>query len=105
MGANDRIEKFYDNGGYLTPMGQCGERQRPIERNLRGLRWTPAGILFMWRTITMDGLRFSWNDTSIIPPFIEQQPVTNQLVAAGVNVTFNVGSHWRHAVFLPVELQ
>jgi DNA-binding beta-propeller fold protein YncE len=88
--GNNRVEKFASIGTYLTQWGSSGSGN--------GQFYLPEGIAvdrsgnFIYVADWSDyRIQVFVNNTNIIPPFIEQQPLTNQLVAAGATVTFSVG--------------
>jgi tripartite motif-containing protein 71 len=86
---NDRVEKFDNNGNYLTQWGSEGTGNGQFE--------TPQGVAvdssgnFIY-VVDNGNLRIQVfvNNANIVPPIITQQP-TNQTVPFGANVTFSVG--------------
>jgi len=79
--ANWSVEKFDSNGNYLTQWFMSAPQ---------GIAVDSSGNFIYVVDPVNSRIQVFVNDTNIIPPFIEQQP-TNQLVAAGINVTFSVG--------------
>src|ERR1035438_9531665 len=89
-GANDRVEKFDGNGSYLTQWGAYGSSNGQFYGPM-GIAVDSSGNFIYVADYGNSRIQVFVNNTSIIPPFIERQPPTNQLVAAGINVTFSVG--------------
>jgi DNA-binding beta-propeller fold protein YncE len=83
---NDRVEKFSSSGNYLTQWGGNGRFVDPDAVAVD----SSGNFIYVGDNANSVVLVFVDN-TNIIPPFIEQQPTTNQFVAAGINVTFSVG--------------
>ena len=82
---------FDSNGNYLTQWGTNGSGNGQFDYP-RGVAADSSGNLIY----VVDGgnsrIEVFVSNTNIIPPFITQQPATNQVVVAGVNVTFSVGA-------------
>jgi uncharacterized repeat protein (TIGR03803 family) len=82
--GNYRVEKFTSNGAYLTQWGSVGSGN--------GQFFNPAGIAVdstgnLIYVADQSRIEVFANNPNIVPPIITSQPV-NQIVPAGVNVTF-----------------
>jgi DNA-binding beta-propeller fold protein YncE len=87
--GNNRVEKFDSNGNYLTQWGSYGSGNGQLDYPY-GNAVDSSGNFIYVADYGNHRIQVFVNNTSVIPPFIEQQPPTNQLVAAGINVTFRV---------------
>jgi DNA-binding beta-propeller fold protein YncE len=87
-GSNNRVEKFESNGNYLTQWGASGSGNGQFESPL-GVAVDSSGNFIYVADSNNNRILVFVNNTNIIPPFITQQP-TNQIVPAGINVTFGI---------------
>ena len=87
---NHRVVKFDSNGNYLTQWGSYGSGNGQFEFNY-GIAVDSSGNFIYVADYYNSRIQVFANNTNIIPPFIEQQPPTNQTVPAGFNVAFSIG--------------
>jgi DNA-binding beta-propeller fold protein YncE len=88
--GNSRIEKFTSQGSYLAQWGSYGSGNSQFS-GPNGVAVDSSGNYVYVTDFNNQRIQVFANNANIIPPFITQQPATNQNVAAGMNVIFSVG--------------
>jgi DNA-binding beta-propeller fold protein YncE len=86
---NNRVEKFDSSGNYLTLWGSYGTNNGQFVSPY-GVAVDSSGNFIYVADARNSRIEVFVNNTNIVPPHITLQP-TNQIVAAGMNVTFSVG--------------